>query len=244
MAASPGVRISGGVWRGRALKVAPGVRPTESRVREALLSIWQDRVPGARVLDLFAGSGAVGLEARSRGAASVLLVENDARAWRALSVACREWEAGAKHSVRAIHDSHAIHAIHAVQAWRGTLPGTLVDLARHGTAPFDLVFADPPYAWTEHPRLLALLRPLLAPGAEIALEHSARTPLDSEFPGFEPVSRRTYGETALSFFAAAGAAAAEAAQGRALENATITGSGTEATGAPPTRAGKKRQSRR
>ena len=62
----PGVRITGGEFRGRGLAVPPGARPTEGRVREALFSIWNDRIEGARVLDLFAGSGVVGLEALGR----------------------------------------------------------------------------------------------------------------------------------------------------------------------------------
>ena len=73
---APGVRISGGELRGRVLEVAPGVRPTEGRVREALFSIWQDRLPDAKFLDLFAGSGAVGLEALSRGASSASRTES------------------------------------------------------------------------------------------------------------------------------------------------------------------------
>ena len=76
----PGVRITGGEFRGRGLAVPPGARPTEGRVREALFSIWSDRIEGARVLDLFAGSGVVGLEALGRGALSALAVDQNLRA--------------------------------------------------------------------------------------------------------------------------------------------------------------------
>ena len=75
----PGLRIAGGAHRGRRLAVPQGARPTQDRVREALFSIWGERVRGARFLDLFAGSGAVGIEALSRGAATATFVESDAR---------------------------------------------------------------------------------------------------------------------------------------------------------------------
>ncbi|MGB5294908.1 MAG: RsmD family RNA methyltransferase, partial [Thermoanaerobaculia bacterium] len=85
-----GVRISGGRFRGRSLPVPATARPTSARLREALFDIWRDRVPGARFLDLFAGSGAVGLEALSRGASFVVFVENDRDAVRRLQAVCAE----------------------------------------------------------------------------------------------------------------------------------------------------------
>jgi 16S rRNA (guanine966-N2)-methyltransferase len=179
---SPGVRISGGSWRGRKLEVAHGVRPTEGRVREALFSIWQDLLPGARFLDLFAGSGAVGLEALSRGASSSLLVEKDPRACRFLTDAARTLAQGTG------------------RVWRGNLPVTLGDIERQGLGPFDLVFADPPYAWTEHQKLLAALRSLLAPEGSLAIEHSTRVDLATAVPGWQSSDQRSYGETTLSFF--------------------------------------------
>src|SRR4030095_13507089 len=78
------LRLSGGVYRGRRLRVPAGVRPTEGRLREALFSIWQHEIEGARFLDLFAGAGGVGLEAVGRGAARAVLVEEDPRALRTL----------------------------------------------------------------------------------------------------------------------------------------------------------------
>jgi len=89
------VRIFAGLWKRRHLEVPEGSRPTSGRAREALFSIVQKRIPGARVLDLYAGSGAVGIEAVSRGAARAVLVEKDARvlrknlAKRLLSLAAR-----------------------------------------------------------------------------------------------------------------------------------------------------------
>ena len=78
----PSVRIIAGRWKGRRLAVPDGARPTSDRAREALFSILQKRIPGAKVLDLYSGSGAVGLEAVSRGAARALLVEKSASVLR------------------------------------------------------------------------------------------------------------------------------------------------------------------
>src|SRR6185436_9728504 len=78
------VKLSGGEYRGRVLAVPSGSRPTEGRVREALFSIWGDRLAGSRFLDLFAGSGAVGIEALGRGAGAVVCVDSDPRAVRAM----------------------------------------------------------------------------------------------------------------------------------------------------------------
>ncbi|HVF58305.1 MAG TPA: 16S rRNA (guanine(966)-N(2))-methyltransferase RsmD [Thermoanaerobaculia bacterium] len=180
----PVLRISGGALRGRAVAVPPGARPTEGRVREALFSIWADRLPGARFLDLFAGSGAVGIEAASRGAARVLCLEDDARAVRTLRANIKE--VGGEEG--------------QIAAWRVPLPRGLSRLVEQGEAPFDLIFADPPYAFTEYAELLRRLAPLLAEDGEAAIEHSARAPLAEEVAGLTRVDDRRYGETALSFY--------------------------------------------
>ena len=74
---SPGIRVASGAMKGRKLEVPPGIRPTEQKVREALFSIWGERLAEATLLDLFAGSGAVAIEAISRGALSTTLVESN-----------------------------------------------------------------------------------------------------------------------------------------------------------------------
>ena len=180
----PVLRISGGALRGRAVAVPPGARPTEGRVREALFSIWSERLPGARFLDLFAGSGAVGIEAASRGAARVLCLEDDARAVRVLRANVQEL--GGENE--------------RIAAWRVPLPRGLSRLVEQGEAPFDLIFADPPYAFTEYAELLRRLAPLLAEEGEAAIEHSARAPLAEEGASLTRESERRYGETALSFY--------------------------------------------
>jgi 16S rRNA (guanine966-N2)-methyltransferase len=150
--APPGhVRIIGGHWRGSRLPVAnvDGLRPTTDRVRETLFNWLQQKLPGARVLDLFAGTGALGFEAASRGAAQVVLVERDP----ALATSLRT-NAARLHAERVeVVCDDALH-------W----------LARGPTACFDLVFLDPPFAaglW--QPALLAL-QPWLAADAWLYLE--------------------------------------------------------------------------
>ena len=171
----------GGERRGRPLTVGPGVRPTEGRVRESLFSIWRERVPGARFLDLFAGSGAVGIEALSRGALFACFVESDPRA-------LRDVERNAGDLPRA-----------AWRAWRGRLPATLGELAA-AEAAFDLVFADPPYAFDDYERLIAGSAGLLAAGGEIAVEHSARVELPESAGATRRRDQRRYGESAISFY--------------------------------------------
>jgi 16S rRNA (guanine966-N2)-methyltransferase len=176
----PGVRITGGEFRGRGLAVPPGARPTEGRVREALFSIWSDRLENARVLDLFAGSGVVGLEALGRGALSVLAVDEGLRAVKTL-----EANAG-KLGDRLL------------QIRRLALPAGLARLAEEG--PFDLVYADPPYNFDAYGELLEAAAPLLAQDGEIAVEHSSRRDLALEAGPLTRVDVRRYGESAISFY--------------------------------------------
>jgi 16S rRNA (guanine(966)-N(2))-methyltransferase RsmD len=180
----PGVRIMGGELRGRGLAVPPGARPTEGRVREALFSIWRDRLAGARVLDLFAGSGAVGLEALGRGALSALAVDSDLRA------------------VKIVEGNAARVGLKALEIRRLTLPAGLTRLVEQSAGSFDLVFADPPYGFAAYEDLLQGAAPLLAPDGEIAVEHSARRELPVEVGSLTRVDVRRYGESAVSFYRA------------------------------------------
>jgi 16S rRNA (guanine966-N2)-methyltransferase len=120
------VRIIGGAWRGRKLLVPaiPGLRPTPDRVRETLFNWLQLELPAARCLDLFAGSGALGFEAASRGAREVVMVESEPVAVHLLRDAAQRMEAGQR--VRVIH-ADALHWL------------------REAPLPFDIVFLDPPY---------------------------------------------------------------------------------------------------
>ncbi len=176
------MRVSGGVFRGRGLTVPPGARPTEGRVREALFSIWSDRLDGARVLDLFAGSGVVGLEAVGRGALSVLAVDEDLRAVKTLEANAGQLGQGSAEIRKLI------------------LPYGLSRLAQEGAGPFDLVFADPPYAFDDYEALLTGAVPLLAADAEVVVEHSSRRDLPLEVGRLVRVDVRRYGESSLSFY--------------------------------------------
>jgi 16S rRNA (guanine966-N2)-methyltransferase len=143
------IRIIGGAWRGRRLKIAPSaaVRPTPDRVRETLFNWLRDDIEGARCVDLFAGTGCLGFEALSRGAADVWLVERDAALARAL-VAHTKMLGASAHVVRASADSF---------------------LERPRGAPFDVAFLDPPYDRPIEPLVDALL-PLLRPRGLVYVE--------------------------------------------------------------------------
>jgi 16S rRNA (guanine966-N2)-methyltransferase len=177
------LRLSGGEFRGRKLRVAHGVRPTEGRVREALFSIWQTELPGARVLDLFAGSGAFALEALGRGAAAAVLVEGDPQVARAL-----------RENVATLQVKDAVHL------YRMRLPAALGMLAQREGA-FDLAFVDPPYGFEDAARLLRELAPLMTEGGSIAFEHGAQDEPAAAPAGWELTQTRCYGGSCLSFYA-------------------------------------------
>ena len=181
-----GVRITGGVWRGRRLSTPGGVRPTSSRLREALASRWLSRLQGARVLDLYAGTGAVGIELLGRGAASVCAVEARRNVADRLRRVAAEWP---------IEHLEVRHA-------------RVADELRRVRTSCDLIFADPPYEAMEElaalERLLTAVRPLLAEEGEFALEVRADTPIEVAESGLEEIWRRRYGDSELLIFARAG----------------------------------------
>ena len=176
-------RVIAGEAGGRRLAVPDGrdTRPTSDRAREGLFSTISSMVgslAGARVLDLYAGSGAVGLEALSRGAEHVLLVEHGARARRVI-----------KENIEAIGLPGAVLATGTVE--RALARGPEGDR-------YDVVFADPPYALPDAAvsRVLALLagRGWLAPGALVIVERATRSGPPNWPEGFMPVRSRRYGE--------------------------------------------------
>jgi 16S rRNA (guanine966-N2)-methyltransferase len=180
------LRLTGGIYRGRRLRVPHGVRPTEGRLREALFSIWQGEIDGARFLDLFAGAGAVGLEALGRGAQRAVLVEGDPRTLRTM-----------KENVAAL----GADAERGARLYRLRLPAGLTVL-REREAPFDLVYVDPPYGFEDGARLLAGLPPLLAPTGAVAFEHAARDSAPAAPEGLAFDETRCYGDSCLSFYRA------------------------------------------
>ncbi|GAA3043225.1 methyltransferase [Streptomyces sp. NRRL B-1568] len=193
-------RVIAGTAGGRRLAVPPGTgtRPTSDRAREGLFSTWVSflgTLDGARVLDLYGGSGAVGLEALSRGAAHAMLVEADARAVRVI-----------RENVRVIGLPGAeVRAGKAEQIVAGPAP----------QSPYDVVFLDPPYAVTDED-LREILLTLRAGGwlADEALVTVERSTRGGEFrwpEGFDALRARRYGEGTLWYGRAASACAADSA---------------------------------
>jgi 16S rRNA (guanine966-N2)-methyltransferase len=206
------MRIVAGAARGRRLVAPPcdAVRPTADRVREALFASLMPLLPGASVLDGFAGSGALGLEARSRGAARVTLVERDRRALDAL-----------RRNVAAV----GLDATTVV-------PGDMHRLAREGAlagAPFDLVLLDPPYALEEQALtvLLTDLLPLLAPGATVVVERAAAAPEPAWPPPLLPGASRRYGSTRLHRATTGTGPDDGTAEDRTAEDRTVDAGGGE-----------------
>lgn len=185
------MRIISGTLRGRDLgRVPDGVRPTTDRVRESLFSALGS-VEGCVVLDLFAGTGALGLEAYSRGAESVVFVERSKRVARSLRTRLDKLGLSASDALRVV-ESAALRA--------------LGRLAEEGAPAFDLVFVDPPYAVggeSERETILAALfaSQRLAPHATVVVEGPTRHPL-SPLPGVRVVDERRYGDTLLTWLEA------------------------------------------
>ena len=177
------MRVIAGRYGGRRLQTPAGAatRPTADRVREALFSVLADRVLDARVLDLFAGSGALGLEALSRGAAEATFVDSAPAAVKAV-----------KANLAALDASAVVRRADARAFLR-----TARAQARH----YDLVFLDPPYR--RAPALGAglsdLLPTVLAPGARVVVESDRRSPL--ELP-IHFTDERRYGDTLIRIHAA------------------------------------------
>ena len=177
------LRIIAGHWRGRRWQFPAGdIRPTSDRVRETLFNWLQGRVSGRRCLDLYAGSGALGLEALSRGAAHCVFVDHDAQAIAGLGDVLRKWGA----------DSGTAELVHASAAKY---------LARAAHA-FDLVFLDPPFAADPLAEIVARLdaRGWLAPGSLVYFEHPRSTVVPSLPPAWEPLRSGTAGAVGYDLY--------------------------------------------
>src|SRR4051812_8392592 len=174
------MRVIAGQWGGRPLRAprGPATRPTSDRVREALFSILAARVPGARVLDLFAGSGALGLEALSRGAAAATFVDDAPAAVKAIRA-----------NLDALGGAAEVRRADAVR---------FLAAARQDGAQYDLVFLDPLSRHAERlaPALSEALPAVLAPGAVAVAESDRRAPLGLSLPLHD---ERRYGDTLIRF---------------------------------------------
>lgn len=177
------MRITSGAFRGRRLFVPRGLttRPTADRVKEAIFNILGP-LPGLSVLDLFAGSGALGLEALSRGAKLAVLVDNHSLAVAAI-----------KRNIETLGITNALVL--------------KMDVSKGGSrlaeyAPFDLVFLDPPYGQNLAQMALTMVirGHLASPEAVVVLEHSTRDNLEPLTSDWDLLQTRRYGQTAVSFF--------------------------------------------
>ncbi len=179
------MRVIAGSQKGRRLlgPRGPGLRPTPDRVKEALFSILGSRVSGARVLDLYAGTGAIGIEALSRGARTVTFVESHPASLRVLRANLERCGLSAGAEVRSCR---------AEEFLRRSQEGE----------PYDLIFADPPYRSDASVSLLALLSegPVAGPDSTVILEHATRREPPPEIGIWRRSRRYRYGDTSLSLY--------------------------------------------
>ncbi len=179
--------ILGGAFKGRTLVTPSAIRATEAKVRQALFNILGSAVEGARVVDVFAGSGALGLEALSRGAAFVAFIESDPEA-----VVC------IRDNLQRLADEVPREAwrVMSLDAERG-----LQELAR-APAAADILLMDPPYRTDDGKKALNALIDcaILAPTGIVAIEHDRRTVLPASIGPLVQWKQHRYGDTVLSFY--------------------------------------------
>ena len=180
------MRVIGGAARGRRLKVPKGLatRPTAARVKESLFNILPHDFSGMRVLDLFAGSGNVSIEALSRGAAIAVLVDESPRATAVIRENLRR-----------------LNLTERAQLWTAPVTRSLRKLAQSSER-FDLIFLDPPYDRELVGTTLNAIgqNSLLAAAGKVVAEHSAREPVKPRYEHLVLNDQRRYGDTLLSFF--------------------------------------------
>jgi len=181
------LRIAAGAFKGVPLVVPPQLRATETKVRQALFNILGAFVEGGRVIDAFAGSGSLGLEALSRGAEFVAFIESDTEA----ALAIRD-------NLERLSDQVSR------EAWRLLhldVERGLHQLAKD-EAPFDVVLLDPPYRGDEGRKALNTVGEcaIVAPDGIVAIEHHRRTILPSAIGPLQQQKQHRYGDTVLSFY--------------------------------------------
>ena len=186
MTAGDGGRVIAGTARGiRLAAPGPGTRPLGDRVKQTLFAILEPDLPGANVLDLFAGSGAAGIEALSRGAAHATFVEHDKAAAAVIAANLARTHLGGERA--------RIVRAEALTWLRGP------DAA--AAAPFGVIVLDPPYAETGLlAEALATIGPLLSPGGRVVAKHFWRDPPPPEVGLLASERERRFGETTLTFY--------------------------------------------
>ena len=182
------MRVVAGRQKGRRLKEPEGqdLRPTSARVREALLAILAHRTQDARVLDLYAGTGALGIEALSRGARQAVFVDNHVAATRVLR----------ENVARCGHDEQCVVITQDVETFLASPPS-------FGEPPaFDIVFVDPPYHATDLGRLLERLdlSGKIAAQGMVILEHFFKYAVPSRIGALTQTRQSRYGDTILTFY--------------------------------------------
>ncbi|MBI3324626.1 MAG: 16S rRNA (guanine(966)-N(2))-methyltransferase RsmD [Candidatus Omnitrophica bacterium] len=177
------LRITGGQWRGQLFATPSHIRATEQKVRQALFNILQARTPGARVLDGFAGSGALGLEALSRGASFAAFLESHPACVRALRA-----------NLSRIDSARSLLV-------PGDLFHTLPTLSRRH-APFDVILVDPPYEADLEKKVLNEVTRcgILAPAGLLCVEHASRSEPPKSAGSLRLTKQHRYGGTVLSFY--------------------------------------------
>lgn len=177
------MRIIAGEKRSRKLIAPDGMdtRPTADRAKEALFSILMPRLSGARVLDLYAGSGALALEALSRGAGSAVLADLSPKACKAIA-----------QNIAALDYQQRARLLHCADM------AAITQLRREGAA-FDLIFLDPPYRMDTSAVCDTLAQTLLAPDGILIVEHARETP-PRPGAGLMLMDRREYGVAGISFY--------------------------------------------
>ena len=176
------MRVIAGSLKGRRLSTPKweGLRPTSDKLRETLFNIVARRVPDARVLDAYAGTGAIGIEALSRGAAHVTFVDRDPRALKLVDENLRRC---------GVSDRYAIIRLRLGETPQSLAPGS-----------FDLAVLDPPYDEPDLRAVIATAEPLMALGALLVLEHARRRPAPDSAGGFIRIRDVASGSSALAFY--------------------------------------------
>ncbi len=179
------LRITAGVFKGRILKAPAGMRtrPTHARLRQAIFNQLQGRTDGARVLDVFAGSGAIGFEALSRGAEQTVFVEVDRAVVRLIE-----------------ENAKTLDCEEQITIVSGAFEKLCDRIASLG--PFDLVFADPPYEKGWEKKLLEAFdwTVLVKSDGRVYLESSSRTEIELNVAGLRLLEKRLYGDSALHIY--------------------------------------------
>lgn len=201
------MRVAGGSWRGREVLMpkSEAVRPTQSRVREAVFDLLRQVVPGGRFLDLFAGSGAMGIEALSRGAREAIFWECDRQVFATLQKNLAAFGIDSACALR--QDTFAALGLAEAEARPGARRGEASAGGARALQPFTVVFADPPYRWAQEHGLAGLGAALLArgfvtSGGFLVAEMAAKYTRPEEIPGWNLVRDRVYGTARIAVWQA------------------------------------------